>query len=240
MNLYAASGEVTVADLVHWLDRKIPHGDIEPSETGIFLTRVVQTLIDQRGLSLEQLIHDKYRLRLAVEEKIKQHRQTANKQAYQMLLDPESATPVVVHPEVCFSFPHHYPHLAPKFVRNYNLGNHYYPEIGDLDNKEEFGCAQYINDLPEIEFWVRNLPGRKEHSFWLPTSTDKFYPDFVGKLKDGRYLVVEYKGEGWMDNDDSREKEDLGKLWEKRSEGQCLFVMPKARDYEAIRRKVRA
>jgi len=31
------------------------------------------------------------------------------------------------------------------------------------------------------------------HSFWLQTSTDKFYPDFVCKLKDGRVVVVEYK-----------------------------------------------
>lgn len=238
MNLYATSGEVTVADLVHWLDRKIPHGDIEPTETGIFLGRVVRILIDQRGLSLDQLIHDKYRLRLAIEEKIKQYRQSAHKQAYQMLLDPECATPVVVTPGVCFSFnPRQYPH-GTKYIRNYNLTKHYYPEIGELDNQEEFACAQYINDLNEVEFWVRNLPGRKEHSFWLQTSTDKFYPDFVCKLKDGRYLVVEYKGEGWMDNDDSREKEDLGKLWEKRSEGQCVFVMPKARGYEVIRRKI--
>jgi len=155
-----------------------------------------------------------------------------------MLLDPEYATPVVVNPGVCFSFnPRQYPH-GPKFIRSYNLTKHYYPEIGELDNQEEFACAQYINDLNEVEFWVRNLPGRKEHSFWLQTSTDKFYPDFVCKLKDGRYLVVEYKGEGWMDNDDSREKEDLGTLWEKRSEGQCVFVMPKARGYEVIRRKI--
>jgi len=33
-----------------------------------------------------------------------------------------------------------------------------------------------------------------QHSFWLQTSTDRFYPDFVCKLRDGRILGVEYKG----------------------------------------------
>ena len=32
-------------------------------------------------------------------------------------------------------------------------------------------------------------------SFWLPTSSDYFYPDFMCELVDGRLLAVEYKGE---------------------------------------------
>ena len=35
---------------------------------------------------------------------------------------------------------------------------------------------------------------RQPNSFWLQTSSDKFYPDFVALLNDGRVLVVEYKG----------------------------------------------
>jgi len=41
--------------------------------------------------------------------------------------------------------------------------------------------------------WIRNV-ARHTRSFWLPTTTDKFYPDFVAQLADGRLLVVEYKG----------------------------------------------
>jgi len=41
---------------------------------------------------------------------------------------------------------------------------------------------------------------------WLPTSTDRFDPDFVASLKNGRILVVEYKGELWVDTTDTREK----------------------------------
>ena len=61
--------------------------------------------------------------------------------------------------------------------------------------------------------------------FWLPTSTDKFYPDFIALLNDGRVLVVEYKGAHIIDNADTREKNIIGKLWESKSKGKGLFLM---------------
>lgn len=84
---------------------------------------------------------------------------------------------------------------------------------------------------------MRNPVRRPGQSFWLQTSTDKFYPDFVCKLKDGRILVVEYKG-GHLWNDESKEKKALGELWAMRSGGACLFVMPTDEDYEAIQRVI--
>ncbi len=46
------------------------------------------------------------------------------------------------------------------------------PEIGDLEAQgEEFECAQFIDQLDEVEFWVRNPVRRPGHSFWLQTST---------------------------------------------------------------------
>ena len=44
-------------------------------------------------------------------------------------------------------------------------------------------------------------------------------------LKDGRVAVVEYKGEVYRTNDDSREKEMIGKLWAGRSGGRCVFEL---------------
>jgi len=104
---------------------------------------------------------------------------------------------------------------------------------GDPDSKNLLVQGDNI-----LVFWVRNIERREFHSFWLQTSTDKFYPDFVCKLKDGRFLVVEYKAETSWSNEDSREKRALGELWEKRSNGACLFVMPKGRDLAGIGGKV--
>ena len=92
--------------------------------------------------------------------------------------------------------------------------------------------------LPEVKYWVRNLERKPIHSFWLQTSTDKFYPDFVCLLTDERYLVVEYKGNHLWTAEDAKEKREIGELWEKRSEGKCLFIMPRGPDFDAIRAKL--
>ena len=75
--------------------------------------------------------------------------------------------------------------------------------------------------------WIRNLEREPKYSFWIQTSSDKFYPDFVAKLANGKVLAVEYKGGQFADGPDTVEKERLGKLWEARSEGQCFFEMIK-------------
>lgn len=59
---------------------------------------------------------------------------------------------------------------------------------------------------------------------------NRFYPDFVCELADGRMLVVEYKGEAYASNDDSAEKRAVGELWAKSSQGQCLFIMAVEQD----------
>ena len=117
---------------------------------------------------------------------------------------------------------------------------HFCTEIGELKNSgEEYQCAAHLDNMPEIEGWVRNL-SRSVNSFWLPTSSDKFYPDFVCRLNDGRILVVEYKGELFYSTDDSEEKRAIGEMWAKLSGGKCLFVMPKGTDFLAIDNCIKA
>lgn len=89
---------------------------------------------------------------------------------------------------------------------------------------EEFLCARAIDAHPSVKHWVRNVEQEARFSFWLPTATDYFYPDFVCELTDGRVLVVEYKGEPYKTNDDSREKSQIGHQWQQSSDGRCLFL----------------
>ena len=49
-------------------------------------------------------------------------------------------------------------------------------------------------------------------------------------------LVVEYKGEHLFA--DAEEKRAVGAVWESRSGGKCLFVMPDENDLEKIRQKI--
>ena len=120
--------------------------------------------------SLSQLFRDKYTLRQKVTEKIEQHRRQAHVRAYQTLLLPECATPLVVSPEKCFSFPsHEYPYNT-RYQGSYEFQKHYYKEVGNLhDDGEEFDCAKFLDSLPEVRFWVRNIE-RRETTFLLATN----------------------------------------------------------------------
>lgn len=237
MRLLARDQRWTESDLIYWLDRGIPHPDIPARDSQAFIAGVIHFLLRERGQSLDRLVHDKYRLRRAVAAKIDQHRQAVRGEAFaQMLFD---SSPLEVTPELVFTYdPHAYPINRP-YPRPAEFPKHYYAAVGDFDSEEEHQCAQHIESQDEVERWVRN-PVRSSKAFWLQTGTDKFYPDFVCRLADGRFFVVEYKGEAYRTNDDSREKNTIGQLWERRSGGQCLFLMVSNRNYQAIRAKILA
>ena len=155
--------------------------------------------------------------------------------SYNTLLFGAHAGSIEVSPKLCFSYdkdrysPNWY------YEGNFRFHKHYFPVIGELKpDGEEFECAAFLDNMPEVKYWVRNLERRPDSSFWLQTASDRFYPDFVAMLNEGRILVVEYKGEDRWSNDDSKEKRAVGELWAERSRGCCLFVMPKGKDWTAI------
>lgn len=215
-----------VGHLVHWLDWSFVHRDLTEAEMGIYLTRVIGKLIDERKFTLETLTALRYRLSKAISEKIKMLRKEACQKVFEELLFPEASSPVYVTPAATYRFdPNKYPYTFR--YTGLPLPNHYYEVIGNLENEgEQYDCARIIAHLNGVEFWVRNLEREPECSFWIQTASDKFYPDFVCKLRNGKILVVEYKG-SYLDNPDTREKERLGDLWAARSNGVCLFLMIK-------------
>ncbi len=107
---------------------------------------------------------------------------------------------------------------------------HFFGSVGEMKaSGEEFDCAKLLDASPHVKFWIRNLSQHPDTSFWLQTSTDRFYPDFVAMLQDGRLFVVEYKGE--LENAaDSAEQENLGQLWADKSEGKGIFLMARIAD----------
>jgi len=128
-----------------------------------------------------------------------------------------------------------------RFQKHY-LGSHKVPMFDGKEDGEECGCAKAIDALPQVKHWLRNVD-RHSSSFWLPTSTDKFYPDFVALLEDGRILIVEYKGELTAQTKDTKEKRMIGELWERHAKGQGLFVIAeKSKDglnvSEQIKKKI--
>jgi type III restriction enzyme len=229
----------TLDRLVAWLDRHIDHQDIPVGESAEFLRRVLRGLLAREGISdLGVLALDRFRLRDAVERRIREHRAAEQRAAFQQFLLPGSALTAGDEAVVDFATMVYEPSRV--YEGSFRFRNHYFPQVGEFEEKspagklkEEFRCAQFLDNLPEVRFWVRNLPC-KATSFRLQTSTDWFYPDFVCQLKDGRTLVVEYKGGQFVGGPDAEEKRAVGAVWAGRSRGRCLFVMPSAGDVAAV------
>ena len=214
-------GPKSEAELANWLDREIAHPDITQVQASLFLRRMIRYLIENRGIPLTRLVVDRYRLREVASAKIQGFRSASVQAEFQRVFLPDAVSPVEVGPDLCFTFPvNQYP--APRvYTGPFRFRKHFY-EIPAEMNGEEVECAVILDTMRDVKFWVRNLT-RDQYAFWLPTSTDKFYPDFVALLRDGRYLVVEYKMGKDMDTSDTREKRDIGDLWQARSAGRCLF-----------------
>ena len=230
----------TLEYLVGWLDRKIDHRDIPAGESAEYLRKVVRGLMAKYGITdISVLALDRYRLRDQVEARIKQHREAERKTAFQAFLLPESALAVTDDHVVDFRKMVYEPSWV--YEGGFQFQHHYFgPKVGELREKtptghvtEEFKCAQFLDRQAGVKFWVRNL-SRRPTSFRLQTSKDWFYPDFVCQLKDGRVLVVEYKGGYLMTAVDAQEKRAVGTVWESRSGGRCLFVMPSDGNFSAI------
>jgi type III restriction enzyme len=88
-----------------------------------------------------------------------------------------------------------------------------------------------------VETWVRN-PQFGDRAFRMKTAGGWFYPDFVGRLADGRHFVVEYKGKVYAPI--AKEDEALGEFYESRSGGRCLFIMVINKDWPALQKKLAA
>ena len=213
-----------VERLIVTIARAFPHEGLTDAEMDIWLQRVISQL-ERRGITLEQMTAHRHRLFKAVSARVKELEKLNRKQVYETLLFGGGSGSVYVTLASVFTFhPNKYP--VGERYRGLELPRHYYKEIGAM-NDEEVKCAQVIAHDERIETWVRNLEREPKLSFWIQTSTDKFYPDFVALLPNGKVLAVEYKGLDRATSDDTKEKERLGKLWEERSGGQCFFEMVK-------------
>jgi len=240
--LLRVEGDWTVTGLANWIDRQIEHPDITRTQAILFTQKTIEKLAETRHLTINQLALEKFRLRDAISTLIGRHRGQMRKDGYQKVLFGSPLTKIEVSPEVCFVISQD--RYAPNwyYEGGYKFQKHSLPVVGELKSEgEEFDCACYIDHLAQVRRWVRNLERRPDGSFWLPTSTDRFYPDFVAELENGQFLVVEYKGEHLWSNDDSKEKRAVGELWADRSGGRGIFVMPKGRQFtnitDAISRK---
>jgi type III restriction enzyme len=223
----------TVNQLSQELERKIRLPFLRQEVLLEHLRKTIAFLAEKRNIPLSDLARARFILEKQLRDKIKSYYDDAIAKGYQSCLFGAAAT-VETNFEVEFSYPADSFLYPARWYYNgrYVWSRHYYPLVGELGSEgEEFDCAQAIDRNMSVRYWVRNLP-KLESSFRLPTSTDYFYPDFVALLNDGRILVVEYKGKPYETNDDSKEKINVGELWEAKSNKKGLFLFAVKRDMQ--------
>ena len=236
--LVLPGSELSPNSLISWLNRKLRVDRLTYAQLDSWVREAVQGLL-KSGVEIEALYLGKFLLVRKLSELLRIADSDGRKRAYQQAL-LHASTP---RKEFAFTFRSVYlPHwLCPG---TYRFVKHFYPRPGELKaDGDEFRCAVEIDRLEEVEYWVRNLAppplARSDTSFWLPAAGRRFYPDFVAKLRDGRILVVEFKGRVDEKADEDR---DLGFLWADRSAGHAIFLMAFEHDTNGrtVREQLRA
>ena len=237
----------TDAYLVRWLDKKIRDPQIGQGELLAWLGDVVTYLTRDRGLPIAQLVRCKFILARKLADKLNAIKLAEREKVYQVHLFAPDALPEV-SVEDGFAFFDGMYDGVPKHRGSVGFNNHFsgpddIPAFDGKDGGEEQRCAMALDSMPDLEFWSRNV-SQHPNSFSLPLAKGRFYPDFVAKLKDGRILVVEYKGQQHADEQetaDTREKRIIGEHWQAASDGRGVFVLAtmKKGDAGQIREQLR-
>ena len=214
--------------LVQWLDQQLRQPDIGQGELLAWLSGLVSHLVVTRGMHIAALMRCKFILARQVRDKIAATRRRERAGLYQRYLFAPDAKPEVSFDNT-FKFEvgmyqDQRRYRGPWSPKKHFLGPDLVPAFDGAIEGEEFRCAQAVDSTPGVKFWLRNVANHPA-SFWLPTAKGKFYPDFVALLEDGRLMVVEYKGSHIAEGSDTAEKRTIGELWERKSDGRCLFLM---------------
>ncbi len=232
------------ARLATWLCRNLPEQSITHSSKQAFVAKWITELLRRDGFTLARANLQKFLLRNLLERRVRYLRKQAVGNAFQQTLFGDGAeSRVSVTDQHVFEF------IAQAYApsRDYDgrfgrfeFRKHYYGRIGDMDSKEEFECACWLDIQAQqgrIQYWVRNLVRREGCSFFLQKADGRFYPDFLCSLSgneqgSGRILAVEYKGaDRWAAAEDDRL---IGNLWANLSDGRCRFVMVMSREWDRI------
>lgn len=227
--------------LVNWIDRRLPYSsrrDITRVSSTLFISKALDVISTKTGMTVEALARANFRLVDAFMKVIAKHRDIREATAFERALFPQSGLEFQTSADVELVFDESRYGYNQPYKGGTDFKKHLFRVIGDLEaTGEEHECAIAIERNPHIKAWVRNT-SKQPHSFWLQTSSDKFYPDFVALLNDGRVMVIEYKGAPYFTNDDSKEKRLIGELWADRSGGKCLFLMIEKKEFARIDRAV--
>ena len=237
----------TAGGLVNLLARQVRQTDsaIGHGEMIVWLSDVVAHLTGPRAIPIATLMRCRFILARKLRDKLAAIRAEVRSGVYQQCLFAPEARPELSF-ENGFRFHDNMFAGVPCYRgTKYRFAKHYlgWDRVPRFDGKgddgaegDEFKAAQQLDSIGDVEFWVRNV-AKHPDAFWLPLASGRTYPDFVAKLKDGRLLVVEYKGDHLVA--DSTAKRAIGTLWQNASDRQGVYVFAeKERDGMSVKQQI--
>jgi len=199
---------------------------ISTNQLNTFVSLVIMNLIEEReDINIYICESHKYQLKRAILIKLNKILIESKNISFNKFLDSNNFTTNVNN---VFTLNKYKPN---EDSRSLNFNKHHYKYADKFDSNEEYACAKYIDGLPQVTTWIKNISGNSKDSFWLQTSTDKFYPDFIIKVDNGKTIVAEYKGTHLKTNDDTKEKEAIGNVFTTVSNN-IEFIMLYKDDYK--------
>lgn len=222
--------------LIKWLVKECRNEIVPHAQSVVYINNVIDSLMNERNLNVEQLVYKRMLLRETIIEKIKSLIKEVKKkgfQSYFSFADKVSDNKNKFELGNDFKFTSDYP-ANETYNGSIRYQKHFFETIGDM-NGEEAECAFNIDSNSNVKYWIRNLDRKGDSSFSLPTSTDRFYPDFVVMLNSGVIVLIEYKGANLYGTEDSKEKRVIGDFYASHSAGKCKFLMTNGRDWSNLK-----
>lgn len=150
--------------------------------------------------AISSLVDNIYQTRNAIQEKIELLLKEYQKQVFKQWLDVGKISLKKAH----YSFPKDIS-MTKKEMVGIDKGLY---EKEETVNDFEYDVISSIADCPNVLFWHRNM----EKKGFCINGFINHYPDFIVRMKSGKTILIETKGDH-LENEDSMNKIGLGNKW---------------------------
>lgn len=209
-NILSKPKEKQVSDVSSIIVSKL--GDMTPiseQELKKYVNRVFDNLNTEQ---ISDIVENEFVYIKKIKDKINGLTNLYSKERFKVLLD---ANEIIVQEN--FKLPESIIPLYPSTPIFKSL----YEREEKMNNYEQDMILE-ISSLENIHFWHRNLERGK--GFYLNGYSSNHYPDFILYTQKGNLILLETKGDVY-DNDDSRDKNKLGKIWAQKAGDNYKYFM---------------
>ena len=201
-------------ELVQWLDKKLRFTMIDKDDKVKFLEKAIDAI---KGHTISDLSINRYVLLTKIDEVINSILVEHSKKRFDKLLKDGKikVKEFEKFPEVIT--------LSEQIPQDFN--KNYYTKIDKLNKEEQRFIERLdLDTLPNIRFWIRNRE-KKDPFYLIGWQKNRFYPDFIALTNKGNILVLEWKGEDRISNEDTQYKEQVAEIWQQLGKGKLHFFL---------------